>query len=684
MTSEPTFSTTPAEFVAEHRRQRMRIQPFHEVQVGVTEAGDLGADQDFARAGIRHADILDLQRLVDFEQNGGLHGHSLYFMFLEPVTLRTAYAAEEQFANLGHADGALAEQMAGDRTLRGAFRELERIARRHAMVDDHARQQQPPRIAAHLVNPPAFPGQRHRAGDMIQQTGRAPGIALIVGFGGDLPRKADGAIGEIAETLAPGLRHIGAVVQAGVQIGGERGIGAVAADRALQRIDRDDVAGAFPDRTEMRVAQQPRGGEFLDVTDAAAHLQRIAADLAGVAGGAEFQGRRQDAQQRRRILAAGLGTIQRIGGEETHRQRLLGRQHDLHQLPPRQRQVDDALAEHHAVSRHRHRVMMRAPHQRGGFDAVGEPRRIDHLGHLHEAAIELADRIGNRAFQLDLARGHRAGAELVLQPNDPVVVLRTVLQPPRHQEQADAARAGAGAFRPRQQHHHFGVGIGAEPFLAMQPPVIAFLHGRRGQRADVGAAFLLGHELAALGQLAHVGLGQAVEIARLQGVAAEIVQELGATVGDVDRAAHAEFGLVEQEREGVLGDDGIFVRPAHDALADRHRVNAELAERGLLQFAIGRMIFDVLGIAPEAVALVQHRRMAVGQPRAFVEIAAGQSAEPIEMRFDMAKQRIGQMQLEQIRQRRIGPVEIHPRGVRRQQARLVGRGCAILLEWLHF
>ena len=59
--------------MAEHRGQRMRIEPFHEVQVGMTEAGDAGADQDFARAGIRHADILDHQRLVDFMQDGGLH-----------------------------------------------------------------------------------------------------------------------------------------------------------------------------------------------------------------------------------------------------------------------------------------------------------------------------------------------------------------------------------------------------------------------------------------------------------------------------------------------------------------------------------------------------------------------------------------------------------------------------------
>ncbi len=318
-------------------------------------------------------------------------------------------------------------------------------------------------------------------------------------------------------------------------------------------------------------------------------------------------------------------------------------EHDLHQLPPRQRQIDDAASEHHAILRHRHRVVMRAAHQRGGFDAVGEPRRIDHFGHLHEAAIEPTDRIRNRAFQLDLARGHRAGAELVLEPNDPVVVGRAVVEEARHQEQADAARAGTCAFRPRQQHHHLGVRIGAEPFLAVEPPVVAFLHRRRRQRADVGAALLLGHELAALRQPAHVGLRQAVEIFRLQRLAAEFRKQLGATVGDIDRAAQPELGLVEQEREGVLCHHGIGLRPAHDALAQRHRVNAEFAEGGALQFAIGRMILDPLRVAPETVALVQHRHVAVGEPRAFVEMTAGERPEPVEMRLDMAKQRVGQM-----------------------------------------
>ena len=113
-------------------------------------------------------------------------------------------------------------------------------------------------------------------------------------------------------------------------------------------------------------------------------------------------------------------------------------------------------------------------------------------------------------------------------------------------------------------------------------------------------------------------------------------------------------------------------------------MNAELAKRGFFQFAIGGVIFDVLGIAAELVALMQHRRVAVSEPRTFVEIAAGQFAQAIEMRLDMAEQRVGEMQSQQIGQRRIGPVEIHARRIGREQSRLIGRACrAIMHAWLH-
>jgi hypothetical protein len=109
-----------------------------------------------------------------------------------------------------------------------------------------------------------------------------------------------------------------------------------------------------------------------------------------------------------------------------------------------------------------------------------------------------------------------------------------------------------------------------------------------------------------------------------------------------------------------------------------------LTERRLFQFTIGRMIFDCLGVAAKTVALMQHRSVAIGEPRAFVEMTAGEGAQPIEMRFDMAKHRIRQMQPQQIRQRRVGPIEIHAGGVGRQQSGLIGNiGGAVVLEWLH-
>ena len=109
-------------------------------------------------------------------------------------------------------------------------------------------------------------------------------------------------------------------------------------------------------------------------------------------------------------------------------------------------------------------------------------------------------------------------------------------------------------------------------------------------------------------------------------------------------------------------------------------MNAELAERSLFQFAIGGMIFDPLRIAPEAVALVQHRDVAVGKPGAFIEVTTGETAEPVEMRFDMPKQFFGQVNAQQVGQRWIGAVKVHAGGIRRDQSGLLGRLGGVLLS----
>jgi len=76
--------------------------------------------------------------------------------------------------------------------------------------------------------------------------------------------------------------------------------------------------------------------------------------------------------------------------------------------------------------------------------------------------------------------------------------------------------------------------------------------------------------------------------------------------------------------------------------------------------------------------------MPIGEPGAFVEMAARERAEPVEMRLDVAEQRIGKMNAKQIRKRGIGTVEIHTRGVGGKQSLPAGGICnAIMLPWLH-
>jgi hypothetical protein len=61
-------------------------------------------------------------------------------------------------------------------------------------------------------------------------------------------------------------------------------------------------------------------------------------------------------------------------------------------------------------------------------------------------------------------------------------------------------------------------------------------------------------------------------------------------------------------------------------------------------------------------------------------MAAGKRAEAVEMRLDMAEQRIGQVDAEQIRQRRIGAVEIHACCIRREQSRPIGGSCHVVVS----
>ena len=94
----------PAEFVAEHGRQGMRVEPLDEVQVGVAEPGAGGAQQHLARSWLAHADLLDDQRLVGLVQDGGFHVLFLPRTLVIGCLLDGASITSSEFQSLRHGD----------------------------------------------------------------------------------------------------------------------------------------------------------------------------------------------------------------------------------------------------------------------------------------------------------------------------------------------------------------------------------------------------------------------------------------------------------------------------------------------------------------------------------------------------------------------------------------------------
>jgi len=167
------------------------------------------------------------------------------------------------------------------------------------------------------VNPAASQASatrwRHDTAD-----GRTPGVALYVRNEHDFTGKADSAVGKIAQTIAPACGTL-ALSSSRACSRGERGIGAVAADRAFQR----SIATMLPvpsESTEMRVAQQPRAVANPRCSRCRRASPSIAADLRASRVARNFRVGGQDTQQRRRILAPASARSSASASEEAHRQ----------------------------------------------------------------------------------------------------------------------------------------------------------------------------------------------------------------------------------------------------------------------------------------------------------------------------------------------------------------------------
>jgi hypothetical protein len=99
----------------------------------------------------------------------------------------------------------------------------------------------------------------------------------------------------------------------------------------------------------------------------------------------------------------------------------------------------------------------------------------------------------------------------------------------------------------------------------------------------------------------------------------------------------------------------------------RHRMKTEFAETNPFHLAIRRMELDPVMVAAETIARMEHGRMLVGNLGEFVETAAGELAETVEMRFHRGAQARLHVEIEQTAQAPVDAVKIHAAAVGRDQ-----------------
>src|SRR5579862_604783 len=101
--------------------------------------------------------------------------------------------------------------------------------------------------------------------------------------------------------------------------------------------------------------------------------------------------------------------------------------------------LDDGTAERGAMMGNLYRLVEASTHHAGGARAMRHAAEINHVHHLAEASVKRAELVGERALEHDFAAGHRARAQFVLEPGDPIVVALAVFQSTRHQEEPEPA-----------------------------------------------------------------------------------------------------------------------------------------------------------------------------------------------------------------------------------------------------
>ena len=254
------------------------------------------------------------------------------------------------------------------------------------------------------------------------------------------------------------------------------------------------------------------------------------------------------------VCDAALDAPHQGGQPHGHQERGLRLHRELEQDLALQRLLLQSLAEGAALGGVAAGQHQAAPDGRRRSDCVMQARDVEHRRHLGEATLEVAHQLGVRALQRDLAGGHGAGAQLVLQAIDPVAVAGAVRQDPRDQEEAQPASSRLAALRPGQRQHHLAAHVAAEVLASVEAPV-AVLAPRLDQvGADVRATLLLGHPLACRPGLLGVAADQVRQHLLAQRLRPEVPQHPGGGVRHRDRAHVGRGAWLEEVAQGRVHD----------------------------------------------------------------------------------------------------------------------------------
>ena len=239
-------------------------------------------------------------------------------------------------------------------------------------------------------------------------------------------------------------------------------------------VERHDVAGAFPDRVDRRLAIVARQRRLLDIAVAAEALHRLVEQRRRDLADPVFDDRRHGAGKGR-LAAVGRRLVE--GSRQPERQRGGGGdverhvgEHALHQ-----RLVDQRLAEHLAVAGVVHRLGKPGPHQRRRGDGAVEPRQRHHVQDGRDAAPgsptsspmapsnSTSDEALERLPSLSFSRWKRKP------------LLSPVAEQPRHQEAGEPLlrlRQHEEGVRHRRRHEPFVAGEAVEAGRLPAPPCV--------------------------------------------------------------------------------------------------------------------------------------------------------------------------------------------------------------------